>query len=128
MGRDRDIEISFARRCAAHDCYTVTRENKPYCTEHVLMHPYAWHVRCLFDSRKLLEKRAIEGERVDTKDALAKDILLLVRLKGPLTMQRISREMSCEHRVVRHYIEALEEALLLVESPGNRATFYKVAE
>jgi hypothetical protein len=91
-------------------CGDVTREGKPYCTEHVEQHTYVR--RILADLARSedeeAEVRARGAEAVDTDGLLAEEVVRTLQLNGSRTVERLARDTQLAPPVVASYVEALE--------------------
>jgi hypothetical protein len=61
-----DLGLFFVRssrapvtECRAYACGKATRHGKPFCSDHVLMHPYAAAVELAANPRKKRRKQAV---------------------------------------------------------------------
>lgn len=116
-----------ARRCEIPDCGKRTRENKPYCPDHVEEHPY---VRALL---KLIAERDAEIERIKQGtwlDAnpygfLAEEIIAYLRDRGSTTVARLARDRLYDSpEVVERVVVAMERVGLVRQ--GRSVRGYRV--
>jgi hypothetical protein len=93
-------------------CGQPTHEGKPFCVEHVEQHPYVSHL--------LVELAAQAAERaqvarqgpaaVDLDGTTARELMRLLFLYGPRTLQGLGRELQIPPSLVSTYARALAEA------------------
>ena len=95
-------------RCALADCDQPTHEKKPFCTDHVELHPYAVKVLAEIQARSAEQQRVkARGWRaVDLTGSTARDLLLELRLRGKRTSPRLARDMVLPVSVVKAYVTA----------------------
>ena len=95
-------------RCTLADCDEPTHEKKPFCTDHVELHPYALQVLAEIEARDLEQQRVkARGWRaVDLAGSTSRDLLLELRLRGKRTTPRLARDMVLPERVVSAYMTA----------------------
>lgn len=100
MARQRDV-----RRCEADECNRRTRERKPFCSDHVALHPYVM---------ELLERLAVfddgrAGGRLDADHPLVGDALRVVVLNGGATIARLARVLNTSHAVALRAARVLQD-------------------
>lgn len=98
-----------APQCRAPGCENATRERKPYCSDHVELHPYVAELTRVIAGRE--RELAAVGRRgaaaVDLQGVTCQEIVLQLRLYGPRSVPRLSRDLGLEERVVEAYAQAL---------------------
>lgn len=104
FGRDSDT-----LPCEA--CGQPTREGKPYCPEHVDRQPYVAELLAeLASQEEELAMVAMRGaDAVDPSGLTARELLQLVRLHGPRTVQRLGRELNIKPVLISCYVRALAQ-------------------
>lgn len=92
-------------------CGQPTREGKPYCPEHVDQQPYVAELLAeLARQEAELAMVSLHGsDAVDTSGLTARELLQLVRLHGPRTVQRLGRELNIKPIIIRSYVRAMSE-------------------
>lgn len=112
------------RACREEGCEAATREGKPYCPDHVDVHPYVRDLLAALDARQAEEERVrVSGaSEVDLDGITAREIVLHLSLHGARTIERISRELQIDSDVVAGYVEALNERDLILQSTTNRGS------
>jgi hypothetical protein len=108
--------------CNTPSCSNVTRERKPYCTEHIDRLDY---VRGLLDTLSAVEDelelvRRTGVKAVDTCGVVAGEILRELRQHGDRTARRLSRDLKLDSDIVSAYLRALALFGAVVLRPGNR--------
>jgi predicted transcriptional regulator len=98
----------------------LPREGKPYCSLHVLDHPYIRSLAAEIAARES-EIAAIEaGNVVDVHSGLAREVLALIRETGGATVERVARERGVSHAVSHAVIIALAGVGLIVTRQTTR--------
>ncbi|MDC3379430.1 hypothetical protein OAX78_04020 [Planctomycetota bacterium] len=100
---------STTRACAARRCAATTREGKPYCPDHVESHPYVQNILSILAEREAEEETVRQrGPRaVDPHGLTAKELVLHLSLHGARTVERLSRELQLDTKVLDGYVGAL---------------------
>lgn len=95
--------------CQLQGCSKRTRERKPFCSEHVELHPYAQKIKkALRDRDAELERVERSGIRhVDLGGMTAQEIVLQLRLHGTRTVPRLARDLVIPESVMQHFVRAL---------------------
>ncbi len=104
------------RDCDAENCSSPTREQKPYCTEHVYLLPQASEILSDLATRaQQVHEAGRDPETARVDHLAAADILNLLTQCGARTMKRISRDTGISHDAVDAYCVALKrEGLVTV--------------
>jgi len=97
------------RLCRSHGCDQSTREGKPYCPDHVEEHPYVQEILSTLQRREEEEARVrSRGSRaVDPSGLTARELVLHLSLHGARTVERLSRELQLDPKVLDGYVSAL---------------------
>jgi hypothetical protein len=112
------------RGCRHGDCEAMTREGKPYCPDHVDVHPYVRNLLDALAGRRAEEERvrSAGADAVDMDGITAREVVLHLSLHGARTIERISRELQIDGEIVTGYVAALDERDLIVTSATNRGS------
>jgi predicted transcriptional regulator len=110
------------RYCEIKECGKVTREGKPFCTEHVEKHIYVKDLLQRINEKCTEEERAFtKGAKVINIDsATSKDIILHLKTHGPLTVERMSRKTQLPYETINAYAKAFKERGILETSKNSR--------
>jgi len=108
--------------CKVDNCGDTTRENKEYCTEHVVAQPYVQ------DLLKRMKDRDVEDEQVRMQGTVAvnlngitvQEITLQLKQNGTRTVERLTREIDLDKSVIRSYVIAMKTAGLVLHSWTER--------
>lgn len=95
--------------CEAPGCGKATREKKPFCSNHVEMHPYVQKLL------KEMARQAAEHEQlretsvrhVPVDSLTVREIINHIELHGSRTIERLARELNLKVEIVEHYINTL---------------------
>lgn len=95
-------------RCTLAGCDQPTHEKKPFCTDHVELHPYAKTVLAEIEARhaEQAKVKARGWRAVNLTGSTARDLLLELRLRGKRTTPRLSRDLVLPESVVTSYVRA----------------------
>lgn len=99
--------VEPATLCQA--CGGPTREGKPFCPDHVEELPYVASLLCEL-AAQAAEHQAVSkngASAVDVDGTTARELLHLLRLHGPRTVQRLGRELNIKPALVADYARAL---------------------
>ena len=92
MGRLDHFEpepyVSRVRGCSDPGCMKTTREGKPFCPDHVELHPYVQGVVAMRDLRETDLKELAKGQKVAESSLLFQEILIHITNHGPKTVER----------------------------------------
>jgi predicted HTH transcriptional regulator len=115
LGPDNQTRI-----CQEEGCFETTRERKPYCTDHFKQHPYVQQLLKQLSERDAEDRRVLmEGSIAVNLDGITvKEIIQLLKQKGPRTEQRLIRELHLDSSMVHNYVVALRKKGLI----KNRTT------
>ena len=109
----------------------MTREGKPFCSEHVEKHPYVQNVLKQLDTRDAEDAAVLEkGESAANLAGItAHELLQQLELNGPRTVQRLARELNIDHKIVTGYVNALSKRGLVETDLTRRgSTVVMIAE
>lgn len=112
---------SQAKICDVYNCWRTTREGKPFCTEHVELHPEIIALKAEIARREREAQLAHNGKRhlLDVNGSLAREILGIIQERGA-TVERISRSAHLSHDGATSFLRALAEAGLVALSKNRR--------
>ena len=99
--------VEAATLCEA--CGRPTREGKPFCPDHVEELPYVASLLCEL-AAQAAEQQAVSKKgagAVDVDGTTARELLHLLQLHGPRTVQRLGRELNIKPALVADYARAL---------------------
>lgn len=102
--------VEPATPCAA--CGRPTREGKPFCPDHVEELPYVASLMCEL-AAQAAEHQAVSKNgagAVNVDGTTARELLHLLQLHGPRTVQRLGRELNIKPGLVSDYARALAAA------------------
>lgn len=114
-----------APRCQEKGCDERTRERKPYCPSHIERAPYVRNLMDLLARSEAevvaVRKRGVRAARLDS--LMAQEIALQLELHGHRTVDRLARDLSCDHEVILAYAQRLARAghVRLGETTRGRA-------
>jgi hypothetical protein len=99
------------RTCSVDGCFETTRERKIYCTDHVEQQPYIQELLAQIHERESEDNKVMmEGpSAVNMGGITIKEILLLLKQRGPRTEERLTRELHLEKSMVHNYVVALNK-------------------
>jgi len=91
-------------------CGGPTREGKNLCTKHIESAPYAKSLAARMLQLEEEEARAEKGDiTFSASSENVKELLTLLELNGPRTIDRLSRELNTSKNVIRTYVSALQK-------------------
>lgn len=98
------------RHCEVAGCAKATRAGKPYCPNHVELHPYVQHLMAEIAVRENEVARvAKRGRRaVDIDGPTAQDVLAHLEVHGDRTVPGLARELNIEMATLDLFVDALE--------------------
>lgn len=97
------------RRCSEPTCNQATREGKPYCSDHVELHPYVQRLLAELREREEADERVRRrGPRaVEATSLTSQEILTFVHVHGPKTVKRLARELNADLETLKIYAQGL---------------------
>jgi hypothetical protein len=123
MPRRRPDDASRAqRRCAASGCAVNTRDDMPYCTDHLEHMPYVARLRAKIASEQAEHERARErrASPVEVDGLTAQEIVRALRVNGDQTLRRLAQALGLEPALVDRYVHALASAGAVEIRQGGR--------
>ncbi len=117
--------MSETKICEAPGCNKSTREKKPFCSDHVEMHPYVQELL------KAMADQAAEQEKVDQKisaqhvpaDSLTvQEIINHIKVHGSRTVERLARELNFEVELIHRYVNTLVSRGVLKRGQTKRGS------
>ena len=117
-------QSSTTRFCDADGCYQTTREGKPFCPDHVELHPYVQSILSTLAEREAEEEKVRQrGSRaVDVAGLTARELVLHLSLHGARTVERLSRELQLDAKVLDGYVGALVKRGVVALGRTNRGS------
>lgn len=105
-------------------CTQTTREGKPFCPDHVEKNAYVQNVlNTLAEREEEEEKVRRRGSRaVNPEGITAREIVLHLSLHGARTLERLSREMNMDARVLDGYVGAMVRRGVISLGRTNRGS------
>ncbi|MCA8923533.1 MAG: hypothetical protein KDD82_17080 [Planctomycetes bacterium] len=110
--------------CRSHGCDQTTREGKPFCPDHVEEHPYVREILSTLQRREEEEEsvRCRGSRAVDPGGLTARELVLHLSLHGARTVERLSRELQLDPKVLEGYVSALVTQGLVSLGRTNRGS------
>lgn len=120
----RSSPSSTTRTCDVRGCVQTTREGKPYCPDHVEQHPYVQNILSILAEREAEEEKVRQrGARaVDPQGLTARELVLHLSLHGARTVERLSRELQLDSKVLDGYVGALVRRGVVALGRTNRGS------
>lgn len=112
------------RHCEAAGCVQATREGKPFCSDHVDLHPYVQEILATLACKEDEEDRAITGraKSIDVQGVTCREIIMHLKVHGARTEERLVREMNIDSRAMNKYIVALRNAGIVTTGYTKRGS------
>jgi hypothetical protein len=109
------------RRCSEPSCNQATREGKPFCSDHVELHPYVQRLLAELREREEADERVRrKGPRmVEPTSLTSQEILTFIHVHGPKTVKRLARELNADLETLKIYAQGLKR-LGLVKLTATR--------
>ena len=116
--------VQKTRRCDAAGCYELTRENKPFCLEHIELAPYVCDLLRRMEDRDVMDGQvATDHRKASLSSITAQEILLTLRQKGTVTEDSLSRAMKLERQTIHNYaLKMLDNNLVLLRVTSRGRT------
>lgn len=110
------------RKCGEEGCDRTTREDKPFCSEHVECHPYVQDLMTQIAEREteLARVERAGARAVDPDGPTAWEIHNYLRVHGDRTIPGLARELNIDLPVLEIFIHALNRRGLLGLSANSR--------
>lgn len=115
---------STTRFCDHLGCVQTTREGKPYCPDHVEQHPYVQAILSTLAEREAEEEKVrVRGSKaVNPIGLTARELVLHLSLHGARTVERLSRELQLDAKVLEGYVAALVRQGIVALGRTNRGS------
>lgn len=115
---------STTRFCDVPGCTQTTREGKPYCPDHVDHHPYVQSILSMLADRESEEERVRQRgfKAVNPSGLTARELVLHLSLHGARTVERLSRELQLDTKVLDGYVGALVRKGVIALGRTNRGS------
>lgn len=121
--KENDQRRTRSRKCELRSCDNTTRENKPYCPDHVEHNEYVSKLVEALEERERVTAAVKKGRaKPKASDLLSKEILLELRVHGPRTAARLSRSLNEDFKVIERYAKALKKEKLVELTKTRRGT------
>ena len=120
----RGTTSSTTRFCDVSGCQQTTREGKPYCPDHVDHHPYVQSILGMLADREQEEERVRQRgfKAVNPQGLTARELVLHLSLHGARTVERLSRELQLDTKVLDGYVGALVRKGVIALGRTNRGS------
>lgn len=106
-------------QCDEPNCLRTTRENKPYCSEHVERAPYVRRLMAELELRDTEADALVAGKPIATDGHLVRETLLMLR-QGSYTSAKLSRLMDISHEATEALIRYMHDRGLAIMSKTDR--------
>ena len=106
-------------QCDEPGCVRTTRENKPYCSEHVERAEYVQALMAELELRDSEADALVAGKPIAADGHLVRETLLMLR-QGSYTSAKLSRLMDISHEATEALIRYLHERQLAIMSKTDR--------
>jgi len=107
--------VQKSRQCATPGCYELTRENKPFCLNHIEQTPYVHQLLIRMENREKIDEGVSSDHRKATLDSItAQEILLSLRQKGTVTEDSLCRTMNLGRQTVHNYVLSMLDKKLVM--------------
>lgn len=131
LTRGGSSSTSTTRFCDVSGCTQTTREGKPFCPDHVEHHPYVQAILSTLAEREDEEEKVRQrgSKAVNPMGLTAKELVLHLSLHGARTVERLSRELQLDSKVLDGYVGALVRKGVVALGRTNRgSTVVKLAK
>lgn len=110
------------RTCGAAGCEKTTREQKPFCPDHVDQNPYVREIMgALSESdaeRKSVKKKGPKA--VHLGGIVVNEIILHLELHGRRTVERLAKELQVDIKTLNPYLTRLKKEGKIVFGTNRR--------
>lgn len=97
-----------ASYCQVASCNESTRENKPYCSDHVEQAPYVQRVLLELELRELEAANLNVNKPIDINGHLVREATLLLK-QSSYTAARLARLLDIEHVAAENLIVFMDQ-------------------
>lgn len=110
------------RHCELEGCRKATNGRKPYCTKHLTKMPYVRQVQQrILDRQAEWDRVEATGSRaVNAQGITAREILEYVKIHGPCTVRRLSKDLSMGRELLDPYVKSLRRKSHIRLTANNR--------
>lgn len=102
--------MSETKTCEAPGCSKSTREKKPFCSDHVEMHPYVQELLKAVADQTAEQKKVdqkISAQHVPADSLTVQEIINHIKVHGSRTVERLARELNFEVELIHRYVNTL---------------------
>ena len=114
--------VSRSRDCSASGCMNSTREGKPFCPDHVEMHPYVQEVVAFRKLRDAEIVRIADGRQVADDSLLFKEIIIHITNLGSKTVERLACDLMIDIEAIKKLIKAMKRQKLIKIGRSKRGS------
>lgn len=97
-----------ASYCQIDGCEASTRENKPFCSDHVERAPYVQRILMELELRDMEARNLNAGKPIDINGHLIREAILLLQ-QSSYTAARLARLLDIEHVAAENLIAIMDE-------------------
>ena len=90
-------------------CEVATREGKDLCTDHIDQADYVKELTAKMARMKAEDEKAAKGKVVFLDNETIKELLQTLKLHGPLSMERLARDLNRDKKIIEGYVKALKK-------------------
>lgn len=113
--------VQKTKRCDVFGCIELTRENKPFCLEHIERAPYVQDLLRRMEERvKLDQEVETDHQKADLDSITAREIVLALRKQGTVTEENMSRAMKLPRTTIHNYALAMQDKKIVTLRPTDR--------
>ena len=99
-----------------------TREGKPFCPDHVEMHPYVQEVVAFRKLRDAEIVRIADGRQVADDSLLFKEIIIHITNLGSKTVERLACDLMIDIEAIKKLIKAMKRQKLIKIGRSKRGS------
>jgi len=103
-------------------CGKVTREGKNVCPDHIDRGSYVQQLMARQQQMEDADEAAAKGKVKLDNNATVKELLLILELNGPRTIERLVRDLNRDAKIVEAYIKALKRKKLVKTKTTKRGS------